>query len=148
MENWKDLSDEEKARLNARTPIAIDDANAACTKVGWEKEMKKKAASVVEPDVPNGVIYCAAKKDDQTKTIFVEAERAFDAKALACFIFGVPEVYISCLAGTPPRKPVPRWQTKFIGYASNDTLRRVARLVHNEKSNVPWRELHELQIER
>ncbi len=37
LENWKDLSEEEKARLSAKTPIDKDDPNYTCTAEGWKK---------------------------------------------------------------------------------------------------------------
>ncbi len=36
LENWKSLSDEEKARLTAKEPIAKEDATAFANRAGWE----------------------------------------------------------------------------------------------------------------
>jgi hypothetical protein len=59
LENWRDLSDAEKARLLARTPIAVDDPDAICTKVGWAKYQEEARVLMVQVGKRVRVLRCA-----------------------------------------------------------------------------------------
>lgn len=142
MMNWNQLSDAERTRLTTRVVIAKDDPHALCNPAGWEDMQRIRGlASTVQPDVPNAGYYFSSARHDEKKNVYVEAERAIDARAFAERILGVSQVYISHLA-SPPKKPLPRWQTKWVGNASSNTRRQVARFIESEGSSVPWREIH------
>lgn len=46
LENWKDLSDAEKARLVARVPIANDDPTAISTATGWAAYQEHRVGEI------------------------------------------------------------------------------------------------------
>ncbi len=59
LENWKDLSEEEKASIRSRVPIAIDDPTAICTKLGWAKYLEETRVLLVTVGKRVRVLVCA-----------------------------------------------------------------------------------------
>jgi hypothetical protein len=151
-ENWNDLSDEEKAEIRKRTPIAHDDPTATCTKAGWERSRRTtNGHQVMKPDVPFARFWCATwnevEVEPKTKTeivkarvtLVIECERFNDARAYAVMRAGGNRVEI--VAGMPS---FPRAQVKWLGMAMNNTLHMVHRIVENESHQPQWGRVNQL----
>ena len=151
MENWNKLSDDEKARLRSRVPIAVDDPTAIGTAAGWAKRTvlgeerrdtlalsgtrvymvrPKAPASVLEipqaPTIPGHERRSFAAKMGMA---YVEAERWADARAFGILLFGSGEVTCE-LAGIEDRNAcaiLSRWQLRWAGAGYTATLRLQAR---------------------
>lgn len=85
------------------------------------------------------------ENNSASKITFVESERFIDARAFACRLLGVSEVVIA--KHESETKPVPRWQVRMFGHATNgNTIRMQSReRLTNAPGNEPqWRDTREM----
>lgn len=95
------------------------------------------------PVLEGADIYFASVKEQGGQSLYVEARMFFDARAVACALLGVPEVDIARMP-VVPRKPLPRWQVRWIGNTSSDKpLQKTVRRIERESDDLPWVDLRE-----
>ena len=93
-----------------------------------------------EPAVPNARFWFAAT---ERTYLFLECERFYDARAVACALLGVPEVVIQELTTEELRKLPRRVQVRWVGNAARRVpdLRVQVRAISERGTAGRWRDL-------
>ena len=83
----------------------------------------------------------ADRTDAPAPYVFVEADRFWEARELARKILGGTEDPACVRIPKTPKKPLPRWQIRWTGFAALNppTLVMEARLLMNEQQTGGWR---------
>ena len=94
-------------------------------------------------------IVFASRRDDASKSAFIEVDRHFDAKDVASRILHDLEPYVSSLLYRErvPQYPLPRWQVRWVGSAAGtpNTRCKQVRFITREDDSAKWLEMHELE---
>jgi hypothetical protein len=87
-------------------------------------------------------LFFAARRGEAAQTVFIEAERFFDARRLASIVFADPDPLLTTELRAVPKHPLPRWQIRWTGSAASNpsTLRMETRFLVSEEQQGGWRE--------